>query len=195
MKALLSGPRSKRMPHSSALSPGVVEPWIRCLVLICFRKNTCSISPPDRHGIMYLHLSHVNDHSLIQKSCHTIILLTIIWQLLFATRTEQVMLALALLRSLYYRSIWWINSPLRSFGSNQVDFGGMRRSASATANSSWMEVGYMANATSMSLSALRFSSSRPRIPPIKSIRLSVLGSPIPRTGVSSSRWRNDTSSA
>ncbi len=93
MKVLHSGLRSKKMRHSSVSNPGAAAPWIRCLVRICFRKNMCSISPPDRHGIMYLHLSHVNDRSLIQKSCHTIILLTIIWQLLSAARTEQVTLA------------------------------------------------------------------------------------------------------
>ena len=48
-----------------------------------------------------------------------------------------------------------INSPLRSFGSNQVDLGGMRSPASATANSSSMEVGYMENAASISSDTLR----------------------------------------
>ena len=38
-------------------------------------------------------------------------------------------------------------SPLLSFGSNQVDFGGISMPASATANSSAMDVGYMENAT------------------------------------------------
>ena len=45
--------------------------------------------------------------------------------------------------------IRWMNSPLLSFGSNQVDFGGMRSPASATANSSSIEVGCSANATAM----------------------------------------------
>ena len=44
----------------------------------------------------------------------------------------------------------WINNPLRSFGSNQVDLGGMSRPASATSSSSRMEVGYMEKATFMS---------------------------------------------
>lgn len=36
--------------------------------------------------------------------------------------------------------------PLRSFGSNHVDFGGMRSPASATPINSVIEVGYIANA-------------------------------------------------
>ena len=39
------------------------------------------------------------------------------------------------------------NSPLLNFGSNHVDFGGISMPASATANSSAMEVGYMEKAT------------------------------------------------
>ena len=64
--------------------------------------------------------------------------------------------------------------PLLSFGSNHVDFGGINRFASATAKSSSMDVGYIENASFISLSARRSSSDKPRIPPIKSIRLSVL---------------------
>ncbi len=40
-----------------------------------------------------------------------------------------------------------IKSPLRSFGSNQVDFGGITSPASAIANKSSIDVGYKANAT------------------------------------------------
>lgn len=43
-----------------------------------------------------------------------------------------------------------MNSPLLSFGSNQVDFGGIRSPASATANNSLIDVGYRAKAASQS---------------------------------------------
>ena len=66
--------------------------------------------------------------------------------------------------------------PLRSFGSNQVDFGGIRSPASATDSSSSIDVGYMEKAIFMSASQRRSSSFTPRIPPTKSMRLSVLGS-------------------
>ena len=72
--------------------------------------------------------------------------------------------------------------PLLSFGSNQVDFGGINRFASATAKSSSIDVGYIENASFISLFARRSNSARPRIPPIKSILLSVLGFSIPRIG-------------
>ena len=42
--------------------------------------------------------------------------------------------------------IRWMNSPLLSFGSNQVDFGGMRSPASATANSSCRQHSSIPNA-------------------------------------------------
>ena len=45
-----------------------------------------------------------------------------------------------------YESLW-INRPLRSFGSNQVDFGGISLPSSAICISSSMEVGNMAKAT------------------------------------------------
>lgn len=54
-----------------------------------------------------------------------------------------------------------MNRPLRSFGSNQVDFGGMSFPASATEKSSVIEVGYMANATEQSSSQRLTSSSMP----------------------------------
>ena len=53
----------------------------------------------------------------------------------------QVVCSVALLQ------IRWIKRPLRSLGSNQVDFGGMRRPASATAKSSLIEVGYIRKET------------------------------------------------
>ena len=58
-----------------------------------------------------------------------------------------------------------MNSPLRSLGSNQVDFGGIKRPASATAKSSSMEVGYREMAAAQSSRHRRSSSSRPRMPP------------------------------
>ena len=45
--------------------------------------------------------------------------------------------------------------PLRSFGSNQVDFGGIRSPASATDSSSSIDVGYMEKAIFMSASQRR----------------------------------------
>ena len=53
----------------------------------------------------------------------------------------------------------WMNRPLRSFGSNHVDFGGMSIPASATDRSSSIEVGYMENAIPSEASAA--SSSAP----------------------------------
>lgn len=77
-----------------------------------------------------------------------------------------------------------MNMPLLSFGSNQVDLGGISISASATSKSSEIDVGNIENAIAISLWTLSSSSLRPLIPPIKSILLSTLGSPIPRIGVS-----------
>lgn len=76
-----------------------------------------------------------------------------------------------------------MNMPLLSFGSNQVDLGGISISASATSKSSEIDVGNIENAIAISLWTLSSSSLRPLIPPIKSILLSTLGSPIPRIGV------------
>ena len=75
-----------------------------------------------------------------------------------------------------------MNSPLRSFGSNHVDFGGMSIPASATRSSSSIEVGYMEKAIPPDASARSVSSLRPRIPPIKLMRESVLGSWMPSSG-------------
>ena len=49
------------------------------------------------------------------------------------------------------QSSLWMNMPERSFGSNQVDFGGISRPASATEMRSSMEVGYMEKAMFMSV--------------------------------------------
>ncbi len=75
-----------------------------------------------------------------------------------------------------------MKSPLRSFGSNHVDFGGIIRPASAISVRSSSVVGYIENAIFISVSA-RFSSSvRPLMPPTKSILLSVRGSVMPNIG-------------
>ena len=87
------------------------------------------------------------------------------------------------------------NKPLRSFGSNQVDFGGITLFSSAICISSATEVGNIANASAISpLSTRRSSSPNPRIPPTKSIRLSVRGSPMAKIGSNSCFCRMDTSS-
>ena len=75
-----------------------------------------------------------------------------------------------------------MNNPLNSFGSNQVDLGGISLPASATLKSSEMDVGYIEKASFISLWHLFSSSESPLIPPTKSILLSVLGSPIPSIG-------------
>ena len=68
----------------------------------------------------------------------------------------------------------WITRPERSLGSNQVVFGGMMLPLSAISIICFIETGYIAKATAISpLSTRRFSSPRPRIPPTKSMRLSV----------------------
>src|SRR5690606_6770442 len=75
------------------------------------------------------------------------------------------------------------SSPSASFGSNQVDFGGISSSASATSMSSSMLVGWSANATAARReSTRRSSSSSPRTPPTNAIRASVRGSSMPSSG-------------
>ena len=78
----------------------------------------------------------------------------------------------------------WTNSPDLSLGSNQVDFGGIILSASASAINSSIVVWKREKATSYSPSSTSLSSSpSPRIPPTKWILWSVLGFLIPRTGL------------
>jgi hypothetical protein len=73
------------------------------------------------------------------------------------------------------------SSPSASFGSNQVDFGGTRSPASATAINCSMRVWCSANAIAARRSRTRCSRSiTPRAPPTKSIRFSVRGSPTPK---------------
>ena len=83
--------------------------------------------------------------------------------------------------------------PERSFGSNQVDFGGMIPPLSATANSSAREVAYIENAIPRARSALRSSSSVPRIPPTNSISASVRGSVMLKSGERTWSCNNATS--
>ena len=86
--------------------------------------------------------------------------------------------------------------PSRSFGSNHVDLGGMMPPASAIAIRSSMPTGNSENATAARpLATSRSSSACPRIPPTKSMRLSVRGSPTPRCGPSTVRCNTSTSSA
>ena len=73
-----------------------------------------------------------------------------------------------------------MKSPLLSLGSNHVDLGGINSPASATANNSPIDVAYIENANTQSSEHLLSSSPKPRIPPTKSILLSVLGSWIPK---------------
>ena len=81
-----------------------------------------------------------------------------------------------------------INSPLRSFGSNQVDLGGMRSPASATASSSSDGGGiHGERQLPYPRDTLRSSSLSPLMPPMKSMRLSVRGiayaqAPAPEAG-------------
>src|SRR5450759_4061757 len=71
--------------------------------------------------------------------------------------------------------------PERSFGSNHVDFGGIVAPASAIAMTSARDVGNIENATAPHPERTRPSSSPvPRIPPTKSKRGSVRGTPMPR---------------
>ena len=77
-----------------------------------------------------------------------------------------------------------ISKPERSLGSNQVDFGGMIRPASATRRSWSMVQAGMAKAMDISPELTRFSNSPvPRMPPTKSILASVRMSPMPRIGL------------
>jgi len=76
-----------------------------------------------------------------------------------------------------------INSPLRSFGSNQVDFGGINLFSSAIFIRSSIDVGYMTKATPPVLSAISANSAALWLPPTKEILWSVRGSAIPRTGL------------
>src|SRR5690606_8296523 len=86
------------------------------------------------------------------------------------------------------------SSPLRNLGSNQVDFGGMRRPASDTATSSSIVVGYMENANSASPASTSLSSSSmPRMPPTKSMLGSRRGSVIPSSGPSINSLKRATS--
>ena len=75
-----------------------------------------------------------------------------------------------------------MKSPLLNFGSNQVDLGGIKSPLSATSNNSIIEVGYIANETFISVSALFSNSLSHLMPPTKSILESVLGSMIPSNG-------------
>ena len=75
-----------------------------------------------------------------------------------------------------------MNRPLKSFGSNHVDLGGMILLLSAISINSLTVVGYMEKARHISLVARLSSSFSHLIPPTKSILLSVLGSSMPRIG-------------
>ena len=78
--------------------------------------------------------------------------------------------------------------PSRSFGSNQVDFGGITPPESATCRSAFNETGGTAKATLNFPESTNLTNSPvPRIPPTKSIRLSVRGFVIPSTGSSKLR--------
>ena len=83
--------------------------------------------------------------------------------------------------------------PSRGFGSNQVDFGGMIKPASAISVSSYSWTGYIAKAATQSSLHLFTSSPSPRMPPTKSIRSSPLKSWMPRIGFrtrSVSSWQS-----
>ena len=55
----------------------------------------------------------------------------------FPMTQKEANLSASLIVPLFYSSVnLWINNPLRSFGSNQVDFGGISFPASATSNNS-----------------------------------------------------------
>lgn len=86
-----------------------------------------------------------------------------------------------------------MNNPLLNLGSNQVDLGGINSPASATANNSPIDVAYIENANTQSSEHLLSSSPKPRIPPTKSILLSVLGSWIPKSGSKTLFWSTATS--
>jgi len=59
---------------------------------------------------------------------------------------------------LVFQSMVWTTSPERSFGSNQVDFGGMTPSASAIASTVSTATGCMATARAYSPESTRRSS-------------------------------------
>ena len=64
-----------------------------------------------------------------------------------------------------YSDNLWINKPLLSLGSNQVDLGGMMAPASAMSIRSSMVVGCMENATAILPSSTRSDNAfKPRIP-------------------------------
>ncbi len=73
------------------------------------------------------------------------------------------------------------SSPSLSFGSNQVDFGGMMPPASEIAIRSSTVTGNIENATAALPESTACSSAAvPRAPPTKSMRLSVRMSPMPQ---------------
>ena len=77
----------------------------------------------------------------------------------------------------------WQNIASRSFGSNQVLFGGMIPPPSATVINSSMLVGNIENAHAYWPLLTSFSSSGvPRMPPTKWMRLLVRGSSTPNNG-------------
>lgn len=75
-----------------------------------------------------------------------------------------------------------MTNPLRGLGSNQVVFGGIIMSASATPISSSIVQGYIAIAHTQSSKQRRSNSLCPRIPPTKSMRESFFRSVMPRMG-------------
>jgi hypothetical protein len=88
-----------------------------------------------------------------------------------------------------------MKKPERSLGSNQVLLGGMIWSASEMAMSCSTVTGNIEKATAKSRLSTSFSSSAvPRIPPMKSMRLLVRGSSMPRRGARRRSWRMETSS-
>ena len=90
-----------------------------------------------------------------------------------APLSESPEAALALSAYLCQSSLW-ITRPERSFGSNHVVLGGIMLPVSAMRMSCSIDTGNRASATAISpLSTRRFSSPRPRIPPTKSMRLSL----------------------
>ena len=96
---------------------------------------------------------------------------------------------------IYHHDNLCTTSPERSFGSNHVAFGGIILPLSAMSIICFIDTGYNARAIRISpLSTRRFSSSRPRRPPTKSIRLSLLKSFMPRILSSMRRLDMSTSS-
>jgi len=80
---------------------------------------------------------------------------------------------------IFYSDNLWIKIPLLSFGSNQVDFGGMIFPASATTINSFIEVGKSEKAAFISAFTLFSNSSTPLIFPTNSFPWSVRGFSIP----------------